>query len=531
MHNETGVTSDQVRKDFSEFDIKGNKRGGYDINKLLETMEKLFHRNKDNNIVLIGMGNMGLALSKYSKFSQRNMNIVATFDIDPFKQKIRSGIPVYSMDRLKEIIERFNVKVAILAVPEISAQQVTDELMRYGITGIMNFAPVLLKVPDDVIINNVNLCDELESVIYYVHKQTKSIGLKNLEHIIQGYEILISGLVQGVGFRPFICRMAAKHGLFGEVENRTNGVSVMVQGDRIKIDLFSNDIVQNAPPASHIKSIEINPVQLSAYNNFKIVGSKDVDNQITEISPDIAVCQECLDDLLNDTGRIDYPFVNCTNCGPRFTIIEGLPYDRPMTTMKNFGMCIKCNSEYNDILDRRFHAQPIACNLCGPLYLYEDSEKRLESIKQIIEVVSEKITSGKTIAIKGLGGYHLMCDALNNKAVKELRKRKHRDLKPFAVMFRDISAVKKYCFVDEPEASELTSWRRPIVILKHREELSAGVSNGLNTTGAMLPYMPFHYMLFRTLMTPAVVLTSGNISDEPVIIDDFIAKEKLKVSY
>ncbi len=181
LANETGVTSDQVRKDFSEFSIKGNKRGGYDINDLLEKMEKLFHRNKDNNIVLIGMGNMGLALSKYSKFVQRHMNIVATFDIDPFKQKMRSGIPVYSMSRLKEIIERFKVKVAILAVPEISAQEVVDELIRHGITGIVNFAPVLLKVPPDVIINNVNLCDELESVIYYVHKQMKVNGLKNLE--------------------------------------------------------------------------------------------------------------------------------------------------------------------------------------------------------------------------------------------------------------------------------------------------------------------------------------------------------------
>jgi redox-sensing transcriptional repressor len=181
LANETGVTSEQVRKDFSEFGIKGNKRGGYDVNDLLEKMEKIFHRNKDHNLVLIGMGNLGLALSKYSKFVQRNMNIVATFDIDPFKQKQRSDIPVYSMDRLKEIVDRFRVKVAILAVPEISAQEVADELIRHGIKGIVNFAPVLLKVPQDVIINNVNLCDELESVIYYVHKQIKADGLKNLE--------------------------------------------------------------------------------------------------------------------------------------------------------------------------------------------------------------------------------------------------------------------------------------------------------------------------------------------------------------
>ena len=181
LANETGVTAEQVRKDFSEFSIKGNKRGGYDINDLLDKMEKIFHKNQDHNIVLIGMGNMGLALSKYSRFVQRNMNIVATFDIDPFKQKQRSDIPVYSMNRLKEIIDRFRVKVAILAVPEISAQEVADELIRHGIKGIVNFAPVLLKIPPDVVINNVNLCDELESVIYYVHKQLKVEGTKNLE--------------------------------------------------------------------------------------------------------------------------------------------------------------------------------------------------------------------------------------------------------------------------------------------------------------------------------------------------------------
>jgi len=181
LANETGVTPDQVRKDFSEFRIKGNKRGGYNIDDLLVKMESIFHRNKEHNIVLIGMGNMGLALSKYGKFVQRNMNIVATFDIDPFKQKIRSDIPVYSMNRLKEIVDRFRVRVAIIAVPEISAQEVADELVRIGINGIVNFAPVLLKVPKNVVVNNVNLSDELESVIYYVHKMMKTDGQKNLE--------------------------------------------------------------------------------------------------------------------------------------------------------------------------------------------------------------------------------------------------------------------------------------------------------------------------------------------------------------
>lgn len=181
LAEEAGVTPEQVRKDFSEFGIKGNKRGGYRIDELLEKIEGLFYRNKDHNIVLIGMGNLGMALSKYSRFIQRNMNIVATFDIDPFKQKARTELPVYGMDRLKEIIHRFRVKVAIITVPEISAQKVCDDLVKLGIKGIINFAPVMLKVPPDVVVNNVNLCDELESVIYYVHSQLKAEGLKNIE--------------------------------------------------------------------------------------------------------------------------------------------------------------------------------------------------------------------------------------------------------------------------------------------------------------------------------------------------------------
>jgi len=186
LSDETGVTPAQVRKDFSEFGITGNKRGGYEVDDLLNRMESIFHRNKDHNIVIIGMGNIGTALSRYNKFVHRNMNIVATFDLDPFKQKVRSEIPVYNMSRLKEIIDRFRVKVAILAVPEISAQEVTDELIRDGIKGIVNFAPVLLKVPPEVVVNNINLCDELESVIYYVYNTMKSDGRKNLELLYKG---------------------------------------------------------------------------------------------------------------------------------------------------------------------------------------------------------------------------------------------------------------------------------------------------------------------------------------------------------
>jgi hydrogenase maturation protein HypF len=321
--------------------------------------------------------------------------------------------------------------------------------------------------------------------------------------------------------------MASKHGLFGEVDNRTDGVSVIVQGDSKTIDLFGNDILKYAPPASQIKSMEIKSRQTLRYHSFRITASKTTQNQITEISPDIAVCNDCLEDMESDPERIDYPFVNCTNCGPRFTIIEGLPYDRPKTTMKSFRMCENCKSEYNDILDRRFHAQPIACNSCGPVYQFKDSSGTLSDIKLILREISVKIASGKIVAIKGLGGYHLACDALNNNAVNELRQRKQRDSKPFAVMFRDIISAKKYCNIDKEEDKEIKSWRRPILILKQKMLLSEAVSNGLNTIGAMLPYMPFHYMLFKFINTPALVLTSGNISDEPIVIDDLMAEKQL----
>jgi hydrogenase maturation protein HypF len=338
---------------------------------------------------------------------------------------------------------------------------------------------------------------------------------------------LIKGLVQGVGFRPFICRLAVKHGLYGEVDNRTNGVSVIVQGNLKAVERFSNEILENAPPASHIKSIEVIPRLIEDYDKFAIAGSKAYVDQITEVSPDIAVCDECLDDMSADRGRIDYPFINCTNCGPRFTIIEGLPYDRPETTMKEFRMCSKCSSEYNNILDRRFHAQPIACNACGPEYQYKNSEKTVTGTKEILLEISSAIMSGQTVAIKGIGGYFLMCDALNNDAVNRLRVRKQREAKPFAVMFRDFSALARYCFVDKSEEEEIKSWRRPILILGKKRSLAHSVSNRLGTIGAMLPYMPFHYLLFRDLKTPAVVLTSGNLSDEPIIIDDKVAGEKL----
>lgn len=346
---------------------------------------------------------------------------------------------------------------------------------------------------------------------------------KKILNIIQGYEILIKGLVQGVGFRPYIYKLAIKHKLIGEVDNRTNGVFITVEGNEKEINDFCDEIIANAPLASRIKSIEKKQIPVNGYHYFSISGSKGTDNQITDICPDIAVCDDCLFDLDHDPERINYPFTNCTNCGPRFSIIEALPYDRDKTSMKDFQICPDCFSEYNNILDRRFHAQPVACNKCGPSYIFYESEKTLSGIGEILAELSRRINEGDSVAIKGMGGYQLICNALNNRAVIELREKKHRDAKPFAVMFRDISAVKEYCYLDATEEKEITSWRRPIVIIKQKKKMSGSINSGLDTIGALLPYLPIHYLLFRKLDTPAIIFTSGNISDEPIIIDNLSA--------
>jgi hydrogenase maturation protein HypF len=331
---------------------------------------------------------------------------------------------------------------------------------------------------------------------------------------------MVRGLVQGVGFRPFIHRLATGKGLHGEVINRSDGVVVTLDCDKKQAEQFAGEIRLMAPRAATIRSVEIISREIGSFNGFSITSSVDVDDAITEVSPDIAVCDDCLEDLESDDGRIDYPFVNCTACGPRFSIVRALPYDRVNTTMAPFAMCPRCELEYNDISDRRFHAQPVACNNCGPVYTLNEEGNTISRIKAILERISLRLSSGLSVAIKSTGGYNLMCDALNEEAVADLRKKKQRDRKPFAVMFRDISILKEYCSVSAEEEAQLLSWRRPIVIVGSRISLAPSVSSGLNTVGAMLPHMPVHYMLFRYISTPAVVLTSGNLSDEPIITGD-----------
>ena len=343
------------------------------------------------------------------------------------------------------------------------------------------------------------------------------------------YLIHIEGLVQGVGFRPFIYRLAMKHGVRGTVENSNDGVWIHAYTDNGDIESFLKAIEEEAPPASRIWRIGGKKTREKVYNGFHIVESHDRSTAITQVSPDIAVCEDCLADMKEQPNRLDYPFVNCTNCGPRFSIIKDLPYDRDKTTMHVFTMCPSCRREYEDVNDRRFHAQPVACANCGPHYTLWKGGKKTEDLGIILKSVSKILLQGGLVAVKGLGGYFLACDATCEGALRRLREAKLREGKPFAVMFRDLNAVREFVEIDAEEEKELISWKRPIVLLREnrKQQLAPGVSVGFPTVGAMLPYMPFHYLLFETLPLPALVLTSGNLSDEPILTDDKEALQKL----
>jgi hydrogenase maturation protein HypF len=339
-------------------------------------------------------------------------------------------------------------------------------------------------------------------------------------------EITITGLVQGVGFRPFIYRIATKHCLTGWVQNTNESVIIQITGTERNINYFLSSLREEAPPAAIIRDISARELETIAFTDFLIKESNDISEAITEISPDIAVCEECLQDMNKPGDRLDYAFTNCTNCGPRFTIINDLPYDRTKTTMQQFEMCPECRIEYNDVTNRRFHAQPIACNVCGPHYeLYIHGNLISNNINEIIETGSKCIENGGVVLIKGLGGMHLACNAFDTLAVGKLRNIKTREGKPFAVMFRDLESLKPFAEIDENEKKAILSWRRPIVLLKKKKNagyhvLAESISSGLDLLGVMLPYMPFHYLLFRQLKTFAIVLTSGNFNSEPILTEN-----------
>ncbi|HQP03352.1 MAG: carbamoyltransferase HypF [Bacteroidales bacterium] len=340
-------------------------------------------------------------------------------------------------------------------------------------------------------------------------------------------KIKITGLVQGVGFRPFIFKHALKYGVCGWVENRNDGVMIHAEADPKILDCFISTIPESAPLASSISSMSEDLSTVENFKDFVIKKSESISNEVTEISPDIAVCDDCLEDMRTQKNRIGYPFTNCTNCGPRFTIIKDLPYDRQKTTMEPFKMCAACEKEYTDIMDRRFHAQPVACNNCGPVYTIHYNNIEITDFEKICELTPQLIDEGKIVSIKGMGGFFMACDALNEEAVARLRNAKKRDMKPFAVMVSSIKSARKYANINDVEEKSLTSWRRPIVLLETKLNLAEGVCSGFDRTGIMLPYMPFHHILFSRMKTDVIVLTSGNISDEPIIISNDEAIKKL----
>jgi hydrogenase maturation protein HypF len=343
------------------------------------------------------------------------------------------------------------------------------------------------------------------------------------QHI--AYLISVTGLVQGVGFRPFVYRLARKYNLNGWVVNRTDGLSIQIEGPSSVIPSFIEDLKNLAPVVSQVEEIKVVKAKYEGSKDFVILASQDNSDETSEISPDIAVCPECLADMKMQPNRINYPFINCTHCGPRFTIIKDFPYDRKKTTMASFIMCDECREEYENIMDRRFHAQPVACNQCGPVYTFHTQDNVIHDLMEILEHVCSVIKKGGILAVKGTGGFHLMCDAQNEDAVSRLRKSKKREGKPFAVMFRDIESVKEFLPVSEAEEKTLVSWRRPIVILNAAKQPAYSISSGLNTVGVFLPYMPWHYLFFEKSGLPAIVLTSGNLAGEPIIIDNMKALE------
>jgi hydrogenase maturation protein HypF len=341
------------------------------------------------------------------------------------------------------------------------------------------------------------------------------------------YEItfLVCGIVQGVGFRPFCAKLAQQMGLGGTVRNTSDGVEIILRGKREDVDKYILRLKKEKPDVSTITSIEFTREKYIDQNfssEFSIVKSRRMYRQRVLIPPDIATCQECLDEMDDPANRrYGYPFINCTNCGPRYTIIKNLPYDRPETTMEKFEMCPDCYREYNSEKDRRYHAQPNACFVCGPSLWVTDSDGNIvEKNRKALDASIDSLRSGKILAIKGLGGFHLACDPFNGQAIEKLRRRKKRKGKPFALMVKDLSVAEDLCIIREEEKELLRSSKRPIVICYRTKNCRTheGVAPGQDTLGIMLPYTPLHHLIMKEF--DALVMTSANISDSPIIADN-----------
>ncbi len=357
---------------------------------------------------------------------------------------------------------------------------------------------------------------------------------------LQNSHIHITGIVQGVGFRPFVYNLALRHRLKGWVKNTSAGVEIEVDGDEATLQAFITALREEAPPLAQIHTLEYVKSPASGFDKFEILHSQAIPTAFQPISPDVAICPDCLRELLDPNDRrYRYPFINCTNCGPRFTIIQDIPYDRPKTTMSAFEMCPACAAEYNDPADRRFHAQPVACPECGPkvwLEQFHPNEKGgttmvMQIGEDAIQRARKLLLEGKILAIKGLGGFHLACNAKNPQAVAELRRRKLRVDKPFAVMMPDYETAKRHCRVNPAERALLESAAHPIVLLRRRSVsmIASEIAPNQRTIGVMLPYTPLHVLLMEKEkgFPEVLVMTSGNISEEPLCIDNIEARERL----
>lgn len=337
----------------------------------------------------------------------------------------------------------------------------------------------------------------------------------------------IHGIVQGVGFRPFIHKLVGSYGLTGYIKNTSSGVELELEGSRPALERFVRDVPERAPKLAVIESVEAEySDELRGFTGFEIRKSLQEAVRNTLISPDICICDDCLRELFDKNDRrYRYPFINCTNCGPRFTIIKDVPYDRAKTSMSDFPMCPDCDREYRDIEDRRYHAQPDCCPECGPRVFFLGADGT-ELPGNAIETAREYIKAGRIVAVKGLGGMHLACRCDDPAAAMELRRRKQRDEKPFAIMCRDAETARRLCRVSAAEESILTGFRRPIVLLEKRERgaLSHISENGY--VGVMLPYTPLHYLLFGDDID-MLIMTSANLSDTPIMYKNGEALEKL----
>jgi hydrogenase maturation protein HypF len=340
--------------------------------------------------------------------------------------------------------------------------------------------------------------------------------------------VRVEGIVQGVGFRPFVYSLATGLGLGGLVGNDVDGVFAEVEGPPSAVKKFLVSLERDAPPLARIERVTATAIAPEGATGFEIVASGPAGLNRTLIAPDTAPCEDCLNELFDPADRrFGYPFINCTNCGPRFTIVRDVPYDRPLTTMAGFTMCEQCAAEYHDPADRRFHAQPTCCPACGPqLRLLGPEGSTLPG--EPLETAAGLLRTGQVLAVKGLGGYHLAADAASEPAVAQLRARKHREDKPFAVLAADPAEARRLCEVDTAAASLLTSPARPIVLLPRlpHADIANATAPGNRRLGIMLPYTPLHHLLIRALGRP-IVLTSGNVSDEPIAYRDADALARL----